>query len=226
MLERLRKEKEREKIKEDIIKHRVKEDNGIQEVGLDQIVLSDVSGNPAYEGKSLKDIIIEKGEINRAYDCLMDIILELEGKCTQIKHFASQDDVDTVITHPLSMIMSDSWGTNIFANGTPHPRTFGSFPRFIRQYVKEKKLLTWEEAIRKITSMPATVLRLKERGLIKEGFKADITIFDPDKIIDMATYQNPKQYPKGISNVIVNGILTMEDGELLSQKGGVVLRKK
>lgn len=226
MLERLRDRKEREKIKEDIIKHRDKQDNGIQEVGLNQIVLNDVPGNPQYEGKSLETIIKEKGQMDNAYDCFMDIILELEGKCTQIKQIAFQDDIDTVITHPLSMVMSDTWATNISAPGKPHPRNFGAFPKFINQYVKVKKLLTWEEAIRKITSMPATALRLKDRGVIKEGFVADLTIFNPNNIIDTATYQNPKQYPKGISYVIVNGKLTVQNGKLLDARSGIVLRKK
>jgi N-acyl-D-aspartate/D-glutamate deacylase len=225
MLTRLQVKNDREEIKKDIIRNRVKENNGIQEVGLDQIVLNDVPGNPSYEGKSLQEIVAEKGELDNAYDSILDIILELEGKVTQVKHFAFQEDVDAVITHPLSMVMSDGWLTNIFAKGKPHPRNFGTFPKFLNQYVKEKKLLTWEDAIRKITSMPATVLRLKDRGLIKEGFVADISIFDEDKIIDTATYQNPKQYPRGIEYVIVNGKLTVKNRKILDARNGSVLRK-
>ena len=225
MLKRLQNKKDREEIKKDLIRNRVKENNGIQEVGLDQIVLNDVPGNPNYEGKSLQEIVTEKGQLDNAYDCIMDIILELEGKCTQVKHFASQDDVDTVITHPLSMVMSDGWLTNDSAPGKPHPRNFGTFPKYLKQYVKDKELLTWEEAVRKITSMPATVLRLKDRGVIKERFIADICIFDPNAIKDVATYQNPKQYPEGIEYVIVNGKVTVKNGSLLDTRNGLVLKK-
>lgn len=164
MLQRLNDKKERDKIKEDLMYNRVKADNGIQEVGLDQIILNEIPDNTSYECRSLEEIIREKGQLNNAYNCLMDIILKLEGKCTQVKRFVSQDDVDTVITHPLSMVMSDGWLTNDSAPGKSHPRNFDTFPKYLKQYVKDKEVLTWEEAIRKIISMPATVLRLKDRG--------------------------------------------------------------
>lgn len=223
MLERLKNKKERENIKEDIIKNRVKENNGIQEVDLTQIVIGDCPSNRNYEGKSLEEIIKEKNRLHEAYDCMMDIVLETNGECIQVKHFASEEDVKAAIINPNSMVISDSMGTNPSAGGKPHPRTYGTFPRFLKQYVKDRKLLSWEEAIRKITSMPAAVLRLKERGLIKEKFKADIVIFNPDLIKDKATYQQPHQYPEGIEEVIINGIVAVDKGKITDSKSGKVL---
>lgn len=226
MLNRLRNKNDREKIKNELVKNWSGEGAGINEIGFNQIFLSNVVEKNKYEGKSLEEIMVEKRRIDDPYNCLMDIILELEGQCSQIQYISSQKDIDLLIVHPLSMIMSDSWLMNVEIKGKPHPRNFGTFPKFLSYYVKKKKLLNWEEAIRKITSMPATAIRLKDRGLIKEGFFADITIFNPNKICDTATYQNPKQYPLGVAFVIVNGKLTVQNGNLFKKGAGLVLRKK
>ena len=103
--------------------------------------------------------------------------------------------------------MATQWqSTAVLGRGKPHPRFYGTFPRFLGKYVREEKVLPLQEAIRKITSFSAEKLGLEKRGSIVEGFYADLVVFDPDKIIDKATFENPHQYPAGIPHVVVNGV--------------------
>jgi len=122
------------------------------------------------------------------------------------------------------MISSDGSITK-FGEGKPHPRFYGTFPRVISRYVKEKRILSLEEAVKKMTGMPAWKLRIWDRGIIRPGMKADITIFDYWQIRDMATFENPHSYPEGIKHVIVNGKLVVEDGIHIGTRSGRVLRK-
>ncbi len=107
----------------------------------------------------------------------------------------------------------------------PHPRAYGTFPRILGKYVREEKVISLEDAIRKMTSLPAARLGLKKRGLIKEGFAADLVMFDPKKIIDKATYTNPHQFPEGIEYVIVNGEIVVRKGKHTGIKPGKSLFK-
>jgi N-acyl-D-aspartate/D-glutamate deacylase len=110
--------------------------------------------------------------------------------------------------------------------GNPHPRVYGTYPRVLGKYVRDEKVLTLEDAVRKMTSLPAQRLGLQDRGLIRSGFFADVAIFNPKTIIDKATYENPHQYPAGIDYVIVNGRIVLEKGEFKDALPGKVLRKK
>src|SRR5438874_12929262 len=109
-------------------------------------------------------------------------------------------------------IGSDGSALNLKYPGKPHPRSFGTNPRVLGKYTREEKVLQLEDAVRKMTSLPAQGLGLKDRGLLKEGYWADVVVFDPDTVADTATYENPKQYPKGIDRVHVNGTLVSDDG--------------
>ena len=111
----------------------------------------------------------------------------------------------------------------VFNEGAPHPRTYGTFARVLGRYVRERNILTLEEAIRKMTSLPASVLSIKKRGLIKEGYFADITIFDSNRIIDKATFENPHQYAIGVNFVLVNGIIVVENGIHNGKRPGRIL---
>ncbi len=111
----------------------------------------------------------------------------------------------------------------VFGEGFPHPRNYGTFPRVISHYVREKGVLNLEEAIRKMTSLPAQVFSLKDRGLVKEGMFADITIFDYENIKDKATFSNPHQYGEGFSYVIVNGEIVIENDKYTGELPGMVL---
>jgi N-acyl-D-amino-acid deacylase len=108
--------------------------------------------------------------------------------------------------------------------GVPHPRSYGTFPRVLGRFVRERKLFTWQEAIRKMTSLPARFLGLKDRGAIRVGNWADLVIFDPERIIDRATFAEPHQYPEGIAAVVANGVAVVKDGEHTDARPGRVLR--
>jgi N-acyl-D-aspartate/D-glutamate deacylase len=133
------------------------------------------------------------------------------------------------MSHPLSFIASDGSGYDIQhyqkKKELVHPRCFGAFPRFLGKYVREKELLNWEEAIYKITAGPAEKLKFKKRGLIKKDYWADLVLFNPDKIIDNATFESPYEYPEGVEYVFVNGVVAVEKGMYTGVKAGKVLRR-
>jgi N-acyl-D-amino-acid deacylase len=135
----------------------------------------------------------------------------------------SEENVEELLAHPLGMVCSD--GSNYapygrLAESSPHPRSYGTFPRLLGHYVRERKVLPLEEAIRKITSAPADRMRLEGRGRIAVGAVADLVAFDPATVIDRATFEAPHQYPAGMPHVIVNGVVTIRDGEQTGQRGG------
>jgi dihydroorotase/N-acyl-D-amino-acid deacylase len=144
--------------------------------------------------------------------------LQLKGGASCIYHAMWEEDVERIMKHPYTMIASDG------GESVPHPRSYGTFPRVLGHYVREKNILSLEEAIRKMTSLPAKRLGLTDRGLIKEGNYADITIFDPNGIIDRSTFGQWRNYPDGIDYVIVNGVVTFENGEMTKNRAGKVLR--
>jgi len=134
----------------------------------------------------------------------------------------NEGDLVMALTHPLVMIGSDS---GLSKNGRAvHPRAYGNYPRILRKYVREKGLLTLEEAVHKMTAMPAKKLRLRDRGLLAEGYKADIVIFDFDEITDRSDRENPNLLPVGVKEVFVNGVLSVHKGELTGELGGQALK--
>jgi N-acyl-D-amino-acid deacylase len=152
-----------------------------------------------YEGKYISQIAEEMDlPVNDAIRRLLD---EEENTPSVIRFIMHEDDVRRVVADPHAMIGSDGLPTG----GKPHPRLYGTFPRVLQQYVREQPVLTLEDAVRKMTSLPAAKHRLKDRGVLREGAFADVVIFDPETIEDVATYTDPCQYPAGISHVIVNG---------------------
>ena len=186
----------------------------------DKIILTHSSKYVGYLGKSIKEIC-EEVDID-PFDLVFDIIFDDGYNASMIVFMMDEEDVDRVITHPEVMIGTDGLDTGI---GIPHPRTYGTFPRVISEYVASRKVLTMEAAIRKMCGLPAEKLLFKEKGFLKEGYDADIVIMDAKKVKDMATYKDPRQYPKGIAYVIVNGVISVEDGELTGELGGKVLRR-
>jgi N-acyl-D-amino-acid deacylase len=127
--------------------------------------------------------------------------------------------------HPMTMIASDGALARPGA-GHPHPRSYGTFPRVLGRYVREERVLSLEEAVHKMTGMPAARLGLGDRGRIVEGAKADLVIFDPNTVGSPATFEAPHQYPTGIPWVIVNGVVTVDEGQLTTRRAGVVLRHR
>jgi N-acyl-D-amino-acid deacylase len=161
--------------------------------------------HPDLEGKTVSEIAQTKHM--DAFELVFDLLID-DAAISVVCFLMCEDDVCTVLRHPVSMIGADASAVapyGVLGKGKPHPRSYGTFPRVLGKYVREERVLTLENAIRKMTSLPAQKLGLRDRGIIREGMRADITIFTPETIIDRATYQNPHQYPDGVEYVIVNG---------------------
>ncbi|MBU2055270.1 MAG: D-aminoacylase [Proteobacteria bacterium] len=159
---------------------------------------------------------------------VFDLLLQESMHVEAIYFIMSENNLLEILSKPYVMIGSDSacrahYGP--LSKGKPHPRAFGTFPRVLDHYVNKEGVLNMEEAVYKMTGAPAQILGLKDRGRIREGFKADIVVFDPQKIHDTATYQNPASYPEGIDCVIVNGAITVENGSHSGIGKGCVLVK-
>ncbi len=197
-------------------------ENLMYHAGLSGIVIAHSVTCPEYEGLSLKEISEKTGQ--NPYDVMFELIEKDRGGTYVIVHGISREDMELIIKHPVSMISTDSLVV-VYGEGYPHPRFYGTYPKILRYYVRERKLLTLEEAVRKMTSAPATRIGLIDRGLLRPGFKADLLIFNFGKIEDTATYEEPHSYPKGIEYVIVNGEITVEKGEHLGTSAGRLLLK-
>ena len=192
----------------------------------DNIVLASARNpeNKRFEGKNLNQIAKEWNK--EPADAAFDLVMQGTGRVTAIYFMMSEQDIVTALKFPWTSLGSDA-GAALKLGEAPvggmHPRANGNFPRLIARYVREQKVLTLEEAIRKMTSWPATRMRLASRGLIKEGCWADVVIFDYDKIADRATYEQPGLSPVGIDYVFVNGQVVIEQGKHTGARPGQVL---
>jgi N-acyl-D-amino-acid deacylase len=194
--------------------------------GWDGLTIGLSVGHPEYQGRSIKRISEELRK--EPIDTIMDIILECNGVAFVNVHDQAEENVRRFIRHPKVMIGSDAAAFapyGLLGMTMPHPRTYGTFPRVLGKYVREEKILTLLEAIRKMTSLPASRLGLKDRGVLARGKKADLVLFNADTISDRATYENPNQYPVGIKAVIVNGAIVVEDDEHTGALPGRILKK-
>ena len=181
--------------------------------------------NARFNGKTMTQIAKEWNK--EPADAAFDLVAQGQGRVMAIYHMMSEQDIETALRFAWTSIGSDA-GAALKAGeqdelGLPHPRSYGNFPRLIARYVRERKVLTLEEAIRKMTSWPATRMRLARRGLIAEGFQADVVIFDYDRIQDRATYEQPLLYPDGIDYVLVNGQVVIDHGKHTGARPGQVL---
>ena len=177
-----------------------------------------------YEGKTLDEIA--QAEVKHPAHALMDIIIADKGNTSKITFSMNEDDVRAALAHPLVSMCTDSGASatdGIFATERNHPRAWGSAARILGKYVREEKLLPLEEAIRKMTSLPASRMRLEGRGQVPPGFFADLVAFDPDTVIDRSTYVNPWQYSAGVPYVMVNGRLAVDDGKITDARPGRIL---
>ena len=158
-----------------------------------------------------------------AEEVVVDLLVASEGRVITLLECLDEENVRKAIAHPLSIIASDGSGYDINHKDTGeivHPRCFGTFPRVLGKYVREEKLLTLEEAVKKMTSMPAKRLGFVDRGILQNNFEADIVVFDPEKIIDKSTIEDPYQYAEGVSEVVVNGKLVLEEGKMTGEMAG------
>jgi N-acyl-D-amino-acid deacylase len=182
--------------------------------------------NKKFEGKNCVEIGQMRGQT--PVDAVMDILIEENLETGQIIFGMCEEDVHTVMRHPLVMVGSD--GSTIAPYGVtglgkPHPRSYGTFPRVLAKYVREEKVLTLEEAVRKMTSLTARKLGLWDRGLIRPGMVADIVVFNPQTVQDVATFDDPHQYPAGIPFVVVAGEVVIDSGDHTGATPGKALRK-
>ena len=178
--------------------------------------------NKQYEGKTILEISKLRNEADPAETCF-DLIVEEGAFIPGVHHTMSEDDVKFVMQVPWVSIASDGSALNLKEPGKPHPRSYGTNVRVLGKYVREEKVLTLEDAVRKMTSLPAQTLRLKDRGLLKEGYWADVVIFDPAVVSDPATYETPQQYAKGVPYVLVNGAVVIDRGNHTGVRAGRVL---
>ncbi len=176
------------------------------------------------DGKTLADATRDKGrEVTFESAAETAIEIQIAGGCRAVYHTMVEDDVARVMAHPATMIASDG-GVTPFGEGVPHPRYYGTFPRVLGRYVRELKALRLEDAVRKMTSLPAQRLGLFDRGLIRPGMVADLVIFDPETIVDKAEFGDSHHYAEGISEVIINGVVVIDQGEMTGERPGQILR--
>lgn len=220
-LEYLRNPKSREQIKRDIGGWRI---DGWENIGpltgWENVVISHIgtADESDLEGKSIAEIASDRDIDPVAAVC--DLLIETELSVSIVIHFLDEADVRTILTAERVNV-----GTDGLFGGKPHPRVYGTYPRILGYYVREQNLLTLEEAVRKMTALPARAMGLQSKGIVRPGMDADLVVFDPDIVRSRATFEDPKRYPIGISHVLVNGKWVVRDSELMGNIPGTVIRQ-
>jgi N-acyl-D-amino-acid deacylase len=189
------------------------------------VFLAHCDFDPAMAGRNLADVARLRGmepTIENGAEAAIWVVEQ--GHCQGVYHAMSEQDLERVMRHPATMIASDGW-VQILGRGVPHPRSYGTFARVLGVYVRERNTIALEDAIRKMTSFPAQRLRMNDRGVLRPGMKADIAIFDPARVRDMATFEKPHQYAEGFSSVIVNGQVVFDGKAMTTARPGKVLRR-
>jgi dihydroorotase/N-acyl-D-amino-acid deacylase len=222
LLARLQEKETRKKIREEL-----KQSNNKTGIDFEGIMIAQVN-NPdlkQFEGKRLSEIAkIWKQD---PYEALFDFVLKDSSRTSRIKFSMSEQDLRLAMGQPWTSFCTDAGNRAAdgpLFEGKPHPRAYGSFARVLGRYVRESKLLSLEDAIRKMTSLPANRIGIRDRGLLKKGFYADVVVFDPDSVIDKATFEEPHQYSQGFDYVFVNGHMVWEKGKFTGNLPGQVIR--
>ena len=189
------------------------------------VFLAHCDWDASMAGKNLADVARMRGlepTIENGAEAAIWVVEQ--GNCQGVYHAMNEQDLERIMRHPATMVASDGW-VQILGRGVPHPRSYGTFARVLGVYVRERRVISLEDAIRRMTSFPAQRLRLQDRGVLKQGMKADLVVFDPARVRDMATFEKPHQYAEGFSSVIVNGQLVFDGKAMTSARPGSVLRK-
>jgi N-acyl-D-amino-acid deacylase len=234
LLQRLREPAARQHILETIYNEKPMGARFLMDGNWDKGWLGESTAHPEYSGKSIAQIAAMRG-VEPSFQVIFDLLVDEGKNMPAHAQLHNEEEMRVLVTHPLTMIETDAVIT-VVKSGKDNPRAFGSFPATFRKYVRGedradeplergKRILSLEEAVRKMTSYPAQRLGLKDRGVVRAGNWADLVIFDPDQIADQTTYVNPYQYPKGIANVIVNGEIVVTHGAHSGKLPGHVLRR-
>jgi N-acyl-D-amino-acid deacylase len=194
----------------------------------DKVVISSVVSEESrrFEGKNVLEGAKEAGK--SPYEFMRDILIEEKNRVGIVIFMMKEENLKRILAHPLVGVGTDGGALapyGILGKGKPHPRHYGTFPRILGKYIREEKIIPMAEMLKKMTSLPAQKFGFEKRGAILNGYYADIVAFDPDKVIDRATWTNPHQYPVGIEYVIVNGVVVIQRGEHSGSLPGKVLRK-
>ncbi len=220
MLERLDSQETRQAIKNEVVE-RILFDRG----GGDpkNVFISRNSWDRSMEGKNLAELAQERG-MDPSPENAAEVVFEIikGGGATAVYHAISQEDVDRIMQHPATAIGSDG-PLSVFGVGAPHPRQYGTFARVLGYYVRERGVITLEEAVKKMSSQTAIRLGIHDRGILTEGYYADIAVFDADEIIDKATFEDPHQYAVGMKFVLVNGQVVVENGQHTGRRPGKII---
>ena len=215
MLERLRDPKTRRKLRKE----------SRLNYNWDEVMVTKAKNNPQYNGLNMKQVSESMGK--DPYDAMFDLLIAENTQVQSVMFGLNEEDVVRVMKSPLGMVGSDASAIcpeGVWADSKPHPRAYGTFPRVLGKYVREG-VISLQEAVRKMTSAPAHRMGFKDRGLLREGYKADITVFDPATVKDEATFTDPQRYASGIPYVLVNGVLVVKEGEYTGTLPGKSLRK-
>jgi N-acyl-D-aspartate/D-glutamate deacylase len=194
-------------------------------IGWDEILIA-TCPSPEVEGLSLAELAARRRK--PAADAMLDLLIEHGGAVSMVMFTQAEDNVRKALKQPYVMIGSDSLGLAGGHGphaGRPHPRMYGTFPRVLGRYAREAGLFSYEDAIAKMTGMPAAKLDLRMRGLVHQGCFADLALFDPETVADTATFEAPRRYPTGIPYVIVNGNVVVDGGEFNHCSAGRILRR-
>ena len=181
--------------------------------GASKLTLASCGFDRALAGKTLAQAAGGRDPVEVALEFV------LRGDCSVVSHSISEEDIERILRDPLTMIASDG-GIPSFGSDVPHPRNYATFARVLARYVRERQVLTLEDAVRKMSGLPAQRLGLGDRGLIRPGMKADLVLFDPAAIAENSTFEKPHQYATGVTHVWVNGICALKDGKMTAALGG------
>jgi N-acyl-D-aspartate/D-glutamate deacylase len=193
-------------------------------VGWENVMVASCAGRKDVEGRRLSEIGRARG--TSALDAALELIETAAGRVSIVQFQLDEADLRRALVHPRVMIGSDGYALarhGELGGGKPHPRSYGTFPRVLGEYVRDQRLLSLAQAVHKMTGMPARRLGLRDRGLIRVGARADLVVFDPKRVTDLATYEDPHRYPAGIDHVVVNGRFVVKDGEHTGSLPGRVL---
>ena len=217
---RLRDEDARERLRDELEDWRIDgwENTGLM-AGWENIEVTNVDGeaNRRYEGMSVEAVADER-DVHPA-DAVCDLLVDEAMEVNMLIHSMAESDVRRILTNERVAVASDG-----LFGGRPHPRVYGTYPRVLGHYVREENLLTVEEAVRKMTSLPARVVGLESKGIVREGMDADLTVFDPVTVGSDADFDDPAQYPRGIEHVLVDGEFVVRDGSMTGRTPGSALR--